>query len=113
MMGLTPKQLECFRFIAGYIRDKGCSPTFDEVCEAMGSSSRSSAHRLIHALIERGWLRQKHGAKRSLEVIAKSDAVTLAPEIERGVDQYASEHKIDRKTAINELLRLQLGAVAA
>lgn len=64
-VGLTIRQSELLRFIAAYVREKGVSPTYDEMCEAMGWASKGMAHRTVNCLIERGrlcrWRHQERG----------------------------------------------------
>lgn len=59
--GLTPRQKETLDFIKGYIEARGSSPTYDEIQQAVGLSSKSGVHRLVVGLCERGALwRMKH-----------------------------------------------------
>ncbi|MGO4735954.1 MarR family transcriptional regulator [Bosea sp. 2KB_26] len=66
MMGLTRIQVDVLAFITARIRDRGVSPSFAEIAEELDMRSRSGAHRVVHALIERGHLRQLPGRSRSL-----------------------------------------------
>jgi repressor LexA len=66
---LTPKQHELLLFIDRHLRKTGCSPSFEEMKDALDLRSKSGIHRLIGALEERGFLaRHKHRA-RALEVL--------------------------------------------
>lgn len=66
---LTPKQHELLLFIEKHLRETGCSPSFEEMKEALDLRSKSGIHRLISALEERGFLRRHKHRARALEVI--------------------------------------------
>ena len=53
---LTTKQHELLVFIDKHLRQTGCSPSFEEMKEALDLRSKSGIHRLITALEERGFL---------------------------------------------------------
>lgn len=65
---MTPKQHECLGFIQSYLEDRGYSPSFDEIREALRLKSKSGVHRIVHDLIARGHLRSEKStrARRSL-----------------------------------------------
>ncbi len=65
---LTPKQHELLIFIDKHLRETGCSPSFEEMKEALDLRSKSGIHRLISALEERGFLRRHKHRARALEV---------------------------------------------
>ena len=65
---LTPKQHELLLFIDKHLRETGCSPSFEEMKDALDLRSKSGIHRLISALEERGFLRRHKHRARALEV---------------------------------------------
>lgn len=68
--GLTPKQHEALVFIRDYIRDTGgISPSMDEIKDGLKLSSKSGAHRLVSALVERGYLRRIPILTRSIQIV--------------------------------------------
>lgn len=68
--GLTPKQDECLRFIAQYIKDTGgISPSFEEIRIALNVESKSSVARLVGGLEVRGFIRRIPNATRSLALV--------------------------------------------
>ncbi|WP_412506197.1 LexA family protein [Roseovarius sp. SYSU LYC5161] len=71
---LTPRQHECWRFLASYTRAHGYSPSFEEIAEAMGLASKSNVHRLLQALEQRGFIRRMPGLQRAIEIIRTPDA---------------------------------------
>ena len=83
---LTRKQHELLTFINGYLADKGVSPSFDEMKEALSLKSKSGIHRLITGLEERGFIRRLPHRARALEVLklpdsAVAEAKTPAPAV--------------------------------
>jgi repressor LexA len=74
---LTTKQHELLVFIDTHLRQTGCSPSFEEMKEALALRSKSGIHRLITALEERGFLKRHKHRARALEVVRLSD--DLAP----------------------------------
>jgi repressor LexA len=87
---LTPKQHELLLFIDQHLRETGCSPSFEEMKEALDLRSKSGIHRLISALEERGFLRRHKHRARALEVtrlpqdLAPAQAKGFAPNVIQG-----------------------------
>ncbi len=74
---MTTKQHELLVFIDQHLRRTGCSPSFEEMKDALDLRSKSGIHRLITALEERGFLRRHKHRARALEVVRLSE--DLAP----------------------------------
>ena len=70
MFTLTPAQDRTKRFLEAYINDKGFAPSFDEIAEATGLSSKSGVHRIMVALEERGHIQRLPHRARAIRVIA-------------------------------------------
>ena len=68
-MSLTKRQAELLMFIHTSTQASGISPSYEEMSAAMGLKSRSGIHRLVKALIRRGYIRQLYGYARSIEVL--------------------------------------------
>lgn len=66
---LTEKQYKLLIFINKVIKESGCSPSFDEMKEAIGLKSKSGIHALIEALVERNFLKKLPHKARALEVL--------------------------------------------
>ena len=66
---LTQKQYKLLMFINKVTKETGCSPSFDEMKDAIGLKSKSGIHALIEALVERNFLRKLPHKARSLEVV--------------------------------------------
>lgn len=66
---LTEKQKELLLFIHTRMQDSGVPPSFDEMKDALDLKSKSGIHRLITALVERGFIRRLPHRARAIEVI--------------------------------------------
>lgn len=65
---LTKKQRDLLVFINDYIQRTGLSPSFEEMKTGLDLKSKSGIHRLINALVERGFLERLPNKARALEV---------------------------------------------
>ncbi len=65
---LTKKQLDLLLFINKYNQETGMSPSFEEMKAGLELKSKSGIHRLINALVERGFLERLPNKARALEV---------------------------------------------
>ena len=66
---LTEKQYKLLTYINKVIKETGCSPSFDEMKDAVGLKSKSGIHALISSLEERGFIKKLPHKARALEVI--------------------------------------------
>ena len=66
---LTRKQHELLLFIHRHLGAQGVSPSFDEMKDALGLKSKSGIHRLITALVERGFIHRLPHRARAVEVL--------------------------------------------
>lgn len=66
----TYRQMELLRYIAGYqAKHNGKSPSYAEICRSMGLVSKSSVHRLMSSLQQRGYINRSRHAARDIEVL--------------------------------------------
>ncbi|MEM6810946.1 MAG: transcriptional repressor LexA [Pseudomonadota bacterium] len=65
---LTKKQRDLLLFIHERMNEGDIAPSFDEMREALSLKSKSGIHRLITALVERGYLERLPNRARALEV---------------------------------------------
>lgn len=65
---LTKKQRELLLFINKRMNEEGVAPSFEEMKEALGLKSKSGIHRLISALVERGFIERLPHRARALEI---------------------------------------------
>ena len=71
---LTRKQHELLLYIDGRLAETGISPSFEEMKDALDLKSKSGVHRLISALVERGFIRRLPNRARALEVLKMPEA---------------------------------------
>ncbi|NBX65675.1 MAG: transcriptional repressor LexA [Proteobacteria bacterium] len=65
---LTKKQRDLLVFIHEKMAEGDLAPSFDEMKEALGLKSKSGVHRLIEALVERGFLERLPNRARALNI---------------------------------------------
>lgn len=68
MMGTTPTQRRVISILARLQAQGDYGPTLAEIREIMGGGSRSTTHRMIEALIERGLISRLPNRARSIVV---------------------------------------------
>jgi repressor LexA len=76
---LTRKQRDLLIFINDYIQKTGLSPSFEEMKEGLNLRSKSGIHRLINALVERGFLERLPNKARALEVKKLPENIVQMP----------------------------------
>jgi repressor LexA len=80
---LTQKQKELLLFINERMRAEGVPPSFDEMKDALDLKSKSGIHRLITALVERGFIRRLPHRARAIEVLKLPESSVGASESQR------------------------------
>ncbi len=73
---LTKKQKDLLLFIHEKISKDDIPPSFEEMKEALGLRSKSGIHRLISALVERGYIERLPHRARALEIKRLPDSFT-------------------------------------
>ena len=66
---LTRRQQEIFEYLREHLDDFPHPPTLDELCEALGLSSRGSLHKQIQALIDAGLVEPMHNLRRGIRLV--------------------------------------------
>jgi repressor LexA len=75
MSPLTAQQ----KRLLDYLRSCELCPSFSEMRDAIGLSSKSGVYRLIAALEERGYIRRLHNRTRAIELTNGSPPVIMVP----------------------------------
>lgn len=96
---LTQKQKELLLFIHERMQAAGVPPSFDEMKDALDLKSKSGIHRLITALVERGFIRRLPHRARAIEVIKLPEGTEAQPK--RGGFQPSVIEGSGRKTEIS------------
>jgi repressor LexA len=71
---LTRRQLEIYDFLREHLDDFPHPPTLDELCDALGLSSRGSLHKQIQALIEAGLVEPMNHLRRGIRLAGRDAA---------------------------------------
>ena len=66
---LTKRQKETLDYIRAYSAQNGIAPSFIEMMDATGQSSKSGVYRILIALEERGFIRRLRDRARAIELI--------------------------------------------
>lgn len=72
---LTQRQAATLAFIKAHVDEKGFGPTYGDIGKALGTKSRSSVHRIVHSLVQRGCIRKRPKTVRDIQIIQETDAV--------------------------------------
>jgi SOS-response transcriptional repressor LexA len=68
--GLLPKQAELLAFLKKHMTESGgIAPSYDEMLAGTAQVSKSSIHRLLRGLEERGHIAQMRNRRRSIVLI--------------------------------------------
>ena len=67
-MALTRRQWQALDFIAGFLRDRGYSPSYEEICEGLGVSSLATVHKHVATLEQKGFVVRGARQSRSIEL---------------------------------------------
>ncbi len=75
---LTAKQAILLDFLTKSLKNKKVSPSFDEMRQFLGLSSKSGVHRLINSLEERGFIKRLHNKARAIKIMREEDHISKA-----------------------------------
>ncbi len=67
-MAITRRQKEVLDFIADFVRDKGYSPSYEEIANGLSLASLATVHKHIQALETKHYLRRGFNQSRSIEI---------------------------------------------
>ena len=104
---LTRKQSELLTYIHHRLKEKGVSPSFEEMKDALQLKSKSGVHRLISALEERGFIRRLPNRARALQILRM-------PDTQAGIAAARPSASVTVPSAANDVIELPLhGRIAA
>ena len=66
---MTPTMQRTYQFLESYIGSKGYSPSFSEIQEGIGATSKSAVHRVLVQLHERGHIEKRNYRARSIKLV--------------------------------------------
>ncbi|MCG8429340.1 MAG: transcriptional repressor LexA, partial [Chromatiales bacterium] len=65
---LTRRQQEIYEYLQSHLHEFPHPPTLDELCNALGMSSKGSLHKQIQALIEAGLVEPMNNKRRGIRL---------------------------------------------
>ena len=68
MASLTRRQKEVLDFLSNFIKERGYSPSLEEIGDGLGLSSVATVHKHLTHLKRKGFIRHEPNRKRSIEV---------------------------------------------
>ncbi len=80
MTGLTKRQAELLKFLRAYMAEWGMSPSYEEMCAALGAASRARMNELVRALEERGYVTRIPNRARSIKLVEPGALVQFSSE---------------------------------
>lgn len=106
----TKKQRELLSFIEGFITEHGYSPSYREIRNGCNYNSIATVSLHVNSLIDRGHLRKRDNAARSLEVVEQPEATKKLQtnEIKPGEEKWLIEkieyyvHQAESDPQVNE-----------
>jgi len=78
-MFVTKRQKQILDFLKGYIIKHGYSPTFDEIADFFGFSSKGTVYKHIKALKNKGLIKQEWNRTRSIELEQGQTEINTIP----------------------------------
>ncbi|MFZ5918363.1 MAG: transcriptional repressor LexA [Chloroflexota bacterium] len=77
MKPITPQQQRILDFLERYVRAHGYSPTYDEIRQALGLSTKSLVSHHLKRLQAQGYLELRHNSPRSIHLLGPRRAATF------------------------------------
>ncbi|WP_457677008.1 transcriptional repressor LexA [Thiolapillus sp.] len=75
---LTRRQQEIYEYLVENLDSFPHPPTLDELCEALGLSSRGSLHKQLQALIREGLIQPMNNQRRGVRLVERQDMDDMA-----------------------------------
>lgn len=87
-MSITQRQSDVLNFIESFARDRGYSPTYEEIAKGIGLKSIATVHKHITNLERRGRITRAANNSRSIDVVPEGKLTRFRVEGERLYDTY-------------------------
>jgi repressor LexA len=68
---VTKRQKEVLDFVSNYVKDRGYSPSYEEMADGLKLASVATVHKHVSALEAKAYLKRSANMSRSLEVTQK------------------------------------------
>lgn len=108
--GLTAQQQQLFDFVQAEITGGRGAPSYEEIADRLGFKSKSNVHRLVDAIIERGWLVKLPNRARSLALPVDAGSASLQVTIPSALAGRLAMFCADRRLAAGDVVQAALDA---
>jgi len=114
MIGLTRKQHELLAFLTKYLAENdGVAPSFDDMRIGLGLASKSSVHRIMESLENKGRIRRVRHCARALEVVGGRAERTPDQIADTICNRARQRHAADGRLTIETLRDLVMQEIRA
>ena len=96
-MDLTQRQAEVLQYVRSHQEEFGITPTVREICDYFGLKGPAGIHRILHVLVEKGYLATSAGKKRSWRIpgLFGGKSIPIIGRIAAGMPILAQENRED------------------
>jgi repressor LexA len=99
-MAITRRQHELYDFLSRFQQEKGYSPSFEEIKDAMGLSSLATVHKHVTNLEKKGLLTRDYNRSRSIDLVPPRGKLKQSMAVNTGmvlplVGRIAAGHPIE------------------
>jgi repressor LexA len=84
-MAITRRQHELYDFLSRFVSEKGYSPSFEEIKDAMGLNSLATVHKHVTNLEKKGLLTRNYNCSRSIDLLPPRGKLKQSIAVNTGV----------------------------
>jgi repressor LexA len=84
-MAITRRQHELYDFLSRFVSEKGYSPSFEEIKDAMGLNSLATVHKHVTNLEKKGLLTRNYNCSRSIDLVPPRGKLKQSMAVNTGV----------------------------
>ena len=84
-MAITRRQRELYDFLSRFVSEKGYSPSFEEIKDAMGLTSLATVHKHVTNLEKKGLLTRDYNRSRSIDLLPPRGKLKQSMAVNTGV----------------------------
>ena len=99
-MSLTKRQKEILAFLSDYLKERGYSPSLDEIAKHFGIASLNAIYKHLRVLEERGFIRRLSNRARSITIV---DQESVTEQLVPLLGTIAAGHPIEAVASPEEI----------
>jgi repressor LexA len=99
-MSLTKRQKEILAFLSDYLKERGYSPSLDEIAKHFGIASLNAIYKHLRVLEERGFIRRLSNRARSITIL---DQASVTEQLVPLLGTIAAGHPIEAVASPEEI----------